>query len=126
MRLACGYLSPMTELPQPCFISIAEYLEGEENSPVKHEYFGGIVHAMAGATNQHNAVAISSIIAIGSQLRGKPCQPFNSDTKIRIEFSAGCAEGLTGLLGLRPLGFGVVESQMPQPPVGRFAENRVG
>lgn len=76
----------MTALPQPCLIPIAEYLDGEENSPVKHEYLGGTVHAMAGATNQHNAVAISSIIALGSQLRGKPYQPFNSDTKVRIEF----------------------------------------
>jgi Uma2 family endonuclease len=88
--LPCASLAaicpPMTSLPQPCFISIAEYLDGEEKSPVKHEYLGGTVHAMAGATNQHDAVAISSIIAIGSQLRGKPCLPFNSDTKIRIEF----------------------------------------
>jgi Uma2 family endonuclease len=76
----------MTALKQPGIITVAEYLAGEVISSVKHEYLGGTVHAMAGATNQHNAIAISSIIALGSQLRGKSCQPFNSDTKVRIEF----------------------------------------
>jgi Uma2 family endonuclease len=52
---------------------------------VKHEYLGGAVHAMAGATNGHNEIAVNSIIALGGRLRGKPCRPFNSDTKVRIE-----------------------------------------
>ena len=77
----------MIELNPPSPSTIAEYLAGEEDSTVKHEFLGGTVHAMAGATNQHNAIAISSIIALGSQLRGKACQPFNSDTKVRVEFS---------------------------------------
>jgi Uma2 family endonuclease len=76
----------MTALPQSSLITIAEYLDGEENSPVKHEYLGGTVHAMAGATNQHNTVAGNSFAALHGMLRGKSCQPFNSDTKIRIEF----------------------------------------
>lgn len=76
----------MTALRPPNFISIADYLAGEELSDVKHEYLGGAVHAMAAATNQHNTIATSAILSIGSQLRGKPCQPFNSDTKVRIEF----------------------------------------
>jgi hypothetical protein len=42
---------------QPNSITIAEYLAGEEFSDVKHEYLGGTVHAMAGASNQHNAIA---------------------------------------------------------------------
>jgi len=53
---------------------------------VKHEYLGGTVHAMAGATNQHNTIAINSLASLHGQLRGKSCQPFNSDTKVRIEF----------------------------------------
>jgi Uma2 family endonuclease len=76
----------MTALPQPCLLTIAEYLDGEENSAVKHEYLGGTVHAMAGATNQHNSVAGNGFGLLFGLLRGKPCQPFNSDTKIRIEF----------------------------------------
>jgi Uma2 family endonuclease len=76
----------MTALKQPSLLTIAEYLEGEELGTVKHEYLGGTVHAMAGATNQHNIVAGNSFAALHGMLRGKPCQPFNSDTKVRIEF----------------------------------------
>lgn len=76
----------MTAVKQPDFIAIEDYLAGEEISDVKHEYLGGTVHAMAGATNQHNAIATSALLSLGGQLRGKSCQPFNSDTKVRIEF----------------------------------------
>jgi Uma2 family endonuclease len=74
----------MTGLRQPHVVTIADYLAGEAGSGIKHEYVGGTVHAMAGATNRHNAIATSAILSIGNQLRGKPCQPFNGDTKIRI------------------------------------------
>ena len=77
----------MTALKQPCFIPIADYLVGEDGSAVKHEYLGGVVHAMAGATNQHNIVAGNSFALLHGRLRGKTCQPFNSDTKVRLEFS---------------------------------------
>lgn len=76
----------MTALKQPDFISIADYLAGEEISDVKHEYLGGTVHAMAGASNQHNIIAGTIFGLLFGMLRGKRCQPFNSDTKVRIEF----------------------------------------
>ncbi len=66
-------------------ISVEEYLEGELLSDIKHEYLGGEVHAMAGATNRHNAIATNVAGAFVASLRGKPCRPFNSDTKVRVE-----------------------------------------
>ncbi len=75
----------MTALPQPQQITIAEYLQGEEHSPVKHEYLGGVVHAMSGGTNRHGIISGNAFGSFFNQLRGKPCQPFNSDTKVRIE-----------------------------------------
>ena len=74
----------MSALKQAAPLSVAEYLAGEELSPVKHEYLGGEVHAMAGATNRHNTIAGNALIVLGTALRGKPCQPFNGDTKVRI------------------------------------------
>ena len=65
-------------------LSEAEYLRGELLSEVKHEYMGGVLYAMAGAGNAHNRVATNITIALGGRLRGRPCQPFNSDTKIRL------------------------------------------
>ena len=67
-------------------VSIDDYLEGELRSPIKHEYLGGVVYAMAGARNVHNLIASNTLIALGSRLHGHRCRPFNSDTKIRIRF----------------------------------------
>lgn len=77
----------MTALLQPKAITVEEYLAGELLSEGKHEYLGGEVHAMAGAGNRHNQIATNITIALGSRLRGKPCRPFNSDTKVRIELA---------------------------------------
>jgi Uma2 family endonuclease len=65
-------------------ISVDDYLAGELVSPIKHEYLGGVVYAMAGARNQHNRIASNTLVAFGTRLRGKPCQPWNSDTKVRV------------------------------------------
>jgi Uma2 family endonuclease len=65
-------------------VSVDEYLAGELDSPIKHEYLAGVVYAMAGAQNSHNLVATNTIVALGSRLRGRPYRPYNSDTKIRI------------------------------------------
>lgn len=71
---------------QPSSITIAEYLAGEDMADVKHEYLGGTVHAMSGGTNRHNLIASNALVSLGFQLRGKSCRPFNSDTKVRIEY----------------------------------------
>jgi Uma2 family endonuclease len=65
-------------------ISVADYLEGELVSPIKHEYFGGVVYAMAGGRVLHHLIATNITTAIGSRLRGKRCQAFNSDMKVRV------------------------------------------
>lgn len=75
----------MTALPRMVPVSVADYLAGEVDGDVKHEYVGGTVHAMSGGTNRHNAIATNTAVAFGNALRGKPCRPFNSDTKVRIE-----------------------------------------
>lgn len=75
----------MIALRQPDFISVGDYLAGEEVSHTKHEYLGGTVHAMAGATIRHNKIALNCLSSLHASLRGKSCQPFNSDTKVRIE-----------------------------------------
>jgi len=66
-------------------VPVEDYLAGELISPVKHEYLGGVVYAMAGARNVHNTIASNTLVAVGSRLHGRPCRPFNSDTKIRID-----------------------------------------
>lgn len=74
----------MTAAKKLNLISVEDYLAGELASPVKHEYLGGIVYAMAGARNAHNRIATNASGSLWSRLRGQPCQPTNSDTKIRV------------------------------------------
>lgn len=65
-------------------ISVEDYLAGELISSVKHEYLGGFVYAMAGARISHNNIAGNVFASLHTQLRGKPCRPYNSDTKARV------------------------------------------
>jgi Uma2 family endonuclease len=81
-----GYVKSMTALKQIELVSVEDYLAGELASDVKHEYSGGYVYAMAGARTVHNRVAASLLGSLYNQLRGKPCEPFNSDMKVRVRF----------------------------------------
>jgi Uma2 family endonuclease len=65
-------------------VSVEDYLASELESPIKHEYLGGYIYAMAGARNAHNIIAGNIFAVLHFRLRGRLCQPFNSDTKIRI------------------------------------------
>jgi Uma2 family endonuclease len=76
----------MSDFKHPTPIPVDDYLAGELISEVKHEYLGGEVHAMAGASNRQNKVAMNTLLTLGASLRGKPCRPFNSDTKVRIHY----------------------------------------
>ncbi|WP_353568746.1 Uma2 family endonuclease [Haloferula sargassicola] len=76
----------MIALPKAVAISVDDYLHGEEIAETKHEYIGGEVHAMAGGTRDHSAIAANAIGSLFGLLRGKPCRPFTSDLKVRIDF----------------------------------------
>jgi Uma2 family endonuclease len=69
-------------------VSVEDYLGGEMDSTVRHEFVAGHVYPRVDTTNAHNVIAGNTLGILGMQLRRKPCRPFNSDTKIRIQ-SAG-------------------------------------
>jgi Uma2 family endonuclease len=77
----------MTVAKQIRLVTVEEYLAGELQSKVKHEYAGGYVYAMAGAANVHNTIAGAFFGILFNGLRGRPCQPFNSDTKVRVRMA---------------------------------------
>ncbi len=66
-------------------ISVEDYLQGEQESEVRHEYVAGTVYAMTGGTNAHATITLNSVASLHGQLSGKPCSVFSSDTKIRLE-----------------------------------------
>ena len=66
------------------FLTEEEYLETELRSDYKREYLGGVVYAMAGASEPHNIIAMNLYAGLHRGLRGKGCQPFGSDMKVRL------------------------------------------
>lgn len=64
--------------------SYAEYLALEADANVRHEYFDGSIYAMAGGSREHAALASNLTLALGVQLRGRPCQPHSSDLRVRV------------------------------------------
>lgn len=55
----------------PDIISPEEYLDGELESEVKHEYIDGNVYAMAGASKKHNQVSRNVLYGLENKLRKK-------------------------------------------------------
>lgn len=65
-------------------ISIEEYLEMENDSTEKSEYYRGEIFAMSGAKMPHNTLSKNMLGTLFSKLKGKKCQPYGSDVRIHI------------------------------------------
>ena len=65
------------------WISIDEYLAGEEVSQIKHEYRDGVVYAMAGTSDRHNRIAGNIFNSLYNHLADQPCEPFIESMKVR-------------------------------------------
>ena len=69
--------------PQP-HCTPAEYLALERAATTKSEYLDGRVVAMAGASRKHNLVTGNVLAALHPQLRGRDCEIYPSDMRVRI------------------------------------------
>ncbi|MFN4255338.1 MAG: Uma2 family endonuclease [Saprospiraceae bacterium] len=71
---------------QERLFSIAEYLEREEKSEVKHEFQNGKIIEMAGGTFKHNRISARIIRALENFFieKKKPCFTLTSDQKVYI------------------------------------------
>jgi Uma2 family endonuclease len=65
-------------------LTFPEYLELELDSPIRHEYVGGQIFAMSGASEEHNAIALNIGARLRYHLRGTNCRAFVSDMKLSI------------------------------------------
>lgn len=75
-----GMSHPATHRP----MSVEEYLRFEEASPIRHEFVGGEVYAMAGGTLRHNQIALNIGSRLHAAARGGPCRVYVNDVKLRI------------------------------------------
>jgi Uma2 family endonuclease len=69
-------LQPLTE---------DEYLRLEEGASIKHEFVGGRAHAMAGASERHNRIALNIAFHLRAATRGRGCRAFMADMKLRLD-----------------------------------------
>ncbi len=74
----------MVATPKDPYFSPEEYLQIEEQSPIKHEYIDGRLYAMVGASQAHNLLAGNLFAALHGHIRGSECRVFMSDMKVHI------------------------------------------
>jgi len=72
---------------EPALVPVDEYLAREQDGEVRHEYIGGALHAMAGASEEHNTISGNLFAALHAHLRGKPCRAFMVDLKVRLQIA---------------------------------------
>jgi Uma2 family endonuclease len=71
-------------LPQSHILyTVEEYLEMERASEVRHEYLDGEIYEMSGESITHGRICTNIVVTLGGQLRGKQCEVFSKDMKIR-------------------------------------------
>ena len=70
--------------PAEQFITAADYLALERQAEIKSEYLNGCIYAMSGASRNHNRITINLGAMLHTQLRGKPCEPFVNDLRVKI------------------------------------------
>jgi Uma2 family endonuclease len=64
--------------------TIEEYLEIENAATEKHEYYQGEIFAMSGAKLTHVQITTNLLAGLKNKLKGRSCQPYNSDLRIHI------------------------------------------
>ncbi|MCT7982871.1 Uma2 family endonuclease [Laspinema sp. A4] len=73
--------------PDRNYMRPEEYLEWEENQPLKHEYMNGEVVAMTGGTIAHNEIAVNLTTTLKNHLRGKGCKVLMANAKLGVSES---------------------------------------
>jgi Uma2 family endonuclease len=71
-------------LPKPQAIyTVEEYLALERETQERHEFVDGEIFAMSGESGAHGDISVNAVVALGIQLKGKPCRARSKDTKVR-------------------------------------------
>jgi Uma2 family endonuclease len=62
-----------------------EYLQLEQHSQTKSEYYQGEIYSMSGASVEHNQLVRNLTLQLGSALQDGPCQLFVADLRLHVE-----------------------------------------
>jgi Uma2 family endonuclease len=74
----------MVASPRNPNFSPDEYLQIEDQSPIKHEYIDGQLYAMVGANQDRNTISLNLSFVLRRHIRGLGYRLFMSDVKVRI------------------------------------------
>ncbi len=62
-----------------------DYLDWERRQETRNEYVNGEIHAMAGASRNHNLICVNLTVSLSTQLRGKPCEVYANDMRVKVD-----------------------------------------
>lgn len=65
--------------------TVEEYLAFEREASEKHQYIDGEIVAMAGASREHNLIGLNTASEIRFQLKGKTCEVYANDMRVRMK-----------------------------------------
>lgn len=68
-------------------MTVEEYLAFDRASEIKHEYYGGEVFAMAGASYDHSTIVENTFASLRAQLQDGPCRVKLSDLRVQVSTS---------------------------------------
>lgn len=74
----------MSALPKKGW-TVEEYLAFERASEEKHEFIDGTVYLMTGASREHNLIVFNLANVLGNQLKGRDCEAYVNDMRVRVE-----------------------------------------
>jgi Uma2 family endonuclease len=62
-----------------------QYLAMERKATTRSEYINGRIYALAGASREHNLIAGNTFGELRSQLRGRACETYMSDMRVKVD-----------------------------------------
>ncbi len=68
-------------------VSIQDYLAGEQQTEIRHEYINGTTHAIGGASAAHNLIAGNVFAVLHAAARNSPRQVFMADMKVYLKIA---------------------------------------
>jgi phenylacetic acid degradation protein/carnitine operon protein CaiE len=75
---------PEAEYDGDRHFTLKDYLDVEEHSGMKHEYYKGTIFAMAGASQEHNRIVFNMTRSLILQMQGNSCDILGSDQRVHI------------------------------------------
>ena len=81
-------------------LTFDDFLVFEEKAETKHEYIGGLIYDMAGASRNHNLITGNLFAAFHNHTRGTPCNAFMADMLLHLHIGEDDIAYYPDLIGL--------------------------